>query len=325
MNANPPVKSGTVADDPEVRAWDQYWRDGRLASCGGEGGAGYQSAITEGWRAFFGSLPEGRRIVDVCAGNGAVARMAETVALERGIRFSIEAFDSAQLAPPRSSGGGASMIHFSSRVAAESLPYADDAFDVVVGQYGLEYSDMERSVPELARVSAPGARVRLMTHAREGVVVELAGLQVANARRIRGSGIFEAARALAESRAGGAPEADLEALKDRYNAAVRDLERAAAESVEPEIYSNICGVLTYALSNQQRVGAEPVLRKIRDAVENVGAHEARLGAMQAAALDEAGARALGERIAALWRREVRVEAGRRDDGALFGWVIETPE
>jgi len=310
-------------DDRDFAAWDHYWRDGRLASCGGEGGAGYQSTITEGWRRFFDSLPGGIRILDVCAGNGAVARVAEAVARERGIVFSIEAFDAARLAPPASGAGGASMIHFSSRVSAEDLPYADDSFDVVVGQYGLEYTEMDRSVPELARVSMPGSRVRLMTHAREGVVVEAARRQLEDARRVRGSGIFEAARALAETRADGAPEPELQALKERYNAVVRDLEQAAATSVEPEIYSNTCGVLTHALSAQQQVGAGTVLDKIRETDENVKVHEARLNAMQRAALDEAGAHALADRIAGLWQQEMRVGAGRRADDALFGWIIES--
>lgn len=58
-------------------AWDHYWRDGRLASCGGEGGAGYQTAIARGWREFFAGLANGSRILDVCSGNGAIALLAE--------------------------------------------------------------------------------------------------------------------------------------------------------------------------------------------------------------------------------------------------------
>ena len=41
---------------------------------------------------------------------------------------------------------------------AEELPFADDSFDVVVAVGALEYTDMERSVPEIARVLRPGGR-----------------------------------------------------------------------------------------------------------------------------------------------------------------------
>ncbi|HWT46383.1 MAG TPA: hypothetical protein VN085_10475, partial [Vicinamibacterales bacterium] len=83
MNA-PPAPDSTFA-------WDQYWRDGRLASCGGEGGATYQPVIAEGWRQFFATVPEAARILDVCSGNGAVARLVAEVASTRNIRVHIDA------------------------------------------------------------------------------------------------------------------------------------------------------------------------------------------------------------------------------------------
>jgi hypothetical protein len=78
-------------------AWDQYWRDGRLASCGGEAGANYQPAIAEGWRRFFGSMANGARVLDICTGNGAVARLAAEVASARNARVTIDAVDAAEL------------------------------------------------------------------------------------------------------------------------------------------------------------------------------------------------------------------------------------
>lgn len=308
------------AGDQAFWAWDQYWRDGRLASCGGEGGAAYQAAITEGWRRFFQDLPAGSRILDVCTGNGAVALVAEETAGERGIRFEIEAFDGAVIATPESPG---SMIHFRSRVQAESLPYPDDNFEIVVSQYGLEYSDMERSLPELVRVSVPDSRVRLMVHAREGIVVGKARQQSEEAHRLLDSPIFQAARELAEGRDGGIPELTLKALKARYNEAVQQLEKASSESVEPEMYSNVCCVLTHALSIQQQVGAEQVSGKVDDVRQTVRAHAERVDAMIRASLDEAGAEALGARIGKLWGHQVEVRAGRRDNGDLLGWVIES--
>lgn len=297
-------------------AWDQYWQDGRLASCGGEGGAAYQAAITESWRGFFRTLPDGCRILDVCTGNGAIAFVARDSALERGICFGIEAFDAAVI----HASDPEEMIHFSSRVRARSLPYPDDGFDAVISQYGFEYTDIDRSLPELARVSTPGCRLRFMTHAAEGVVVGQARRQLEEAEQLLGSGLFSAARELAKLQGSGAVE-QTQALKDRYNDSVRQLEQFAAGSVEPEIYSNTCRVLTHALSIQQQVGAKPVLDKIEEVSGTVRAHAERLNAMTRAALDESGAKALAERMRELWRQEVRVNPGCRADGDLLGWII----
>ena len=319
MNINRPIAANGEADDQAFWAWDQYWRDGRLASCGGEGGAEYQAAITERWREFFRTLPDGCRVLDVCTGNGAVARLAEEVARERGIRFEIEAFDAALIAEPCAS---RDMIRFRSRVRAEALPYPDDAFDVVVGQYGLEYTDLERSLPELARVAAPGSRLRLMVHALEGVVVGHARQQLEEARELLAGDLFEAARAVADACEDGASEETLQALSRRYNEAVRRLEEASKNSIEPAMYSNACCVLTHALSIQRQAGSRAVMDKIDDVEATVRAHVERLEAMTRAALDEEGARALGARIRVLWGREVTVSPGRRD-GDLLGWVVES--
>lgn len=319
MDTKNPIAAQGGADDRTFWAWDQYWRDGRLASCGGEGGAAYQAAITEGWREFFRTLPDGSRILDVCTGNGAVARVAEETARERGIRFEIEAFDGAVIA--RS--GSGSMIHFRSRVRAESLPYPDASFDVVVGQYGLEYTDLERSLPELARVSAPGCRVRFMTHAREGVVVEHARHQLEDARQVLDGPLFPAARVVVDACADGASEDDLRTVTRSYNDAVRRMEEASRDSVEPAMYSNACCVLTHALSIQRQAGSQAVMDKIDDVEATVHAHAERLRAMTRAALDESGAQALSTRIGKLWGQEMAMSAGRRAEGDLLGWIIES--
>ena len=57
----------------------------------------------------------------------------------------------------RAPGAAARLIHG----RAEELPYEDDSFDVVVALAVLEYTDMERSVPEIARVLRPGGRAVL--------------------------------------------------------------------------------------------------------------------------------------------------------------------
>lgn len=319
MYTKNPIAAQGGADDRTFWAWDQYWRDGRLASCGGEGGAAYQAAITEGWRGFFRTLPDGSRILDVCTGNGAVARVAEETARGRGIRFGIEAFDGAVIAQA----GSGSMIHFRSRVRAESLPYPDASFDVVVGQYGLEYTDLERSLPELARVSAPGCRVRFMIHAREGVVVEQARRQLDDARQLLEGPLFAAARLVVHACADGASDDDLGAATRGYNDAVRRMEEASRDSLEPVMYSNACCVLTHALSIQRQAGSQAVMDKVDDVEATVRAHAERLGAMTRAALDETGAKALCERICKLWGVEMTFGAGRREDGGLLGWIIES--
>ena len=303
-------------------AWDHYWRDGRLASCGGEGGAGYGDVIALGWREFFSGFPQGSRILDVCSGNGAIARLAEKVAVERGIRFSIDAADAAQLVPPGIAGSG--MVHFRSRVAAENLPYASDSFDVVVGQYGIEYTDLTRSLAELARVSSTACRLRFLIHASEGVVVGGARRQLAEVAQLRDSGIFAAATAVAKAQ--GRPASSQESIRlvqHDYQVAAEKLAHAAATSVEPQMFTNTAQVFNHALSVQALVGMQTIIDKIAEVNDSIKAHSTRLEAMTHAAIDEHGANDLAARIGKLWGQKLSVGACARTDGALMGWVIES--
>jgi len=317
MDAHAPSSD---AADSDTAVWDQYWRDGRLASCGGEGRSGYQAAIADGWRAFFAALAPGSRILDACAGNGAVARIAEEVAIAGGVLFDIDAFDSARIAPVQEN----SSIRFQARVRAESTPYPAGVFDAVVGQYAIEYTALERTLPELKRVSRPSGRVRFVVHAREGIVVAGARQQLEDVRRFHETGdIFSAARELARARAAGSGSPRQEEFAARVRTCLENLHAASQRSTDPVMFRDVADVIVHALHAQRRSGTEAVLHKIDEAAETVDAHEGRLSAMYRAALDEAGAIRLAERVSELWRRPAQTGRVQKPDGGLLGWSIET--
>jgi SAM-dependent methyltransferase len=62
----------------------------------------------------------------------------------------------------------------------EKLPFASSTFDMVVSQWGLEYSNLETSVAELLRVLVPGGRVQFLIHHTGALPVVLAGHEVAH-------------------------------------------------------------------------------------------------------------------------------------------------
>lgn len=299
-------------------AWDQYWHDGRLASCGGAGGANYQSTITEGWQRFFAGMPAGARVLDVCCGNGAVARLAADAARLRGVRVAIDAVDAAAIHADAVDDTG--MIRFSPRVAAEDLPFPDASFDVVVGQYAIEYTDLERTLAELSRVSRPSTEVRFVTHAADSVVVQGARLQLADAEKLIATGIFEAAESFAA--ASGNPGDAGRAHRD-FLGALQALQQAKAGALDLPMYQNVGNVIIDAIQQQPRIGTAPVLDKIRETASAIKAHQTRLSAMCRAALDPSAAHALVASAERLWNRNFELGPLVRSDGALFGWVMKT--
>lgn len=303
-------------------AWDQYWRDGRLASCGGEGGATYQPVIANGWRRFFGSIADAARILDVCSGNGAIARLAAEVASGRNVHMTIDAVDSADL-HPAGTGPGDAMIRYSPRTPAEHLPFPDASFDAIVGQYAIEYTELERTLAELKRVSRPTARVRFVTHAAGSIVVRGAQAQLADVERLLQTGVFETAEALARATASGLPAGDTSEVRGKFLVALQLLRDAEATAGDLRMYRNAGSVIVHAIQHQPQLGSAPVLDKIAETAGAIKAHHDRLDAMCRAALDAPGARALVASAKHLWGKPFTLDPLIRSDGASFGWVITT--
>ncbi len=115
-------------------------------------------ALFEQWAERIcdaGGIKQGDRVLDVACGTGVVARKALPRAMPGGW---VTGLDRNEL-----------MLEVARRLApdvewrpgmAETLPYADGSFDVVLSQFGLMFfEDRARALREMRRVLKPGGRV----------------------------------------------------------------------------------------------------------------------------------------------------------------------
>jgi SAM-dependent methyltransferase len=147
------------------KAWADFW-----AQKSGERGPAclpnalqeIDAAQRETWHAFARDLAPGVRLLDLATGDGAVLkkiREARTDLVLTGV-------DSAPTLPPAPPG-----MTLRAGVSMEALPFEDGAFDAVVSQFGYEYGDTAAIAPEAARLLAPGGRLGLLIHRRDGPIV----------------------------------------------------------------------------------------------------------------------------------------------------------
>lgn len=312
--------------------WNQYWHYDRIASCFDGAGAGnYDERVAAGWRAFFAGLPEGARIVDLCTGNGAAALIAAEVGRTGGKSFEIVAVDRADIDPPAYVTRHAedyAAIRFLGRTEVEALPFPDAGFDAAVSQYGIEYSDLSRALPEAVRVIAPGGRLRLVVHAADGGVAAGAQAVIADADLLLdeidlagcAARCFEAVLAVER-----APHQGDKADADRCFAAFQSaLERAARhipEAHDKPMFRNSGAVLLDSFSRRGHFDLEQLLAKAETVRSEIAAHRGRLVALVEAALDRAGAEALAERLREAGASEAGCTALPSGDG-LIGYVVE---
>jgi SAM-dependent methyltransferase len=311
-------------------AWDRFWSYDRLSSFGtGTGSGNYGEPIAAGWRAFFASLPRGARVLDIATGNGAIAVMA----IEAGDELRVTGADLAKVKPAAfvsGSSGALKRIRFLAGAAAEDLPLEEASFDAVVSQYGIEYSDLQRSLPEAVRVLAPGGRLRFACHAAEGTVaadtrraIADAGFVLDEAEPIAKAAACITAVAAAERGPARGPFAQTVAqgkyadFRDALKAVATRSQSAADAAMLVSVHQALTGLFQQRLDHDESA----IAARLSDLSLEVEAHREREKALLAAARSSGQMAALAKRLQALGLGEVALGEQRNGDN-LIAHVIE---
>ncbi|PWF42503.1 class I SAM-dependent methyltransferase [Massilia glaciei] len=316
--------------DTREAVWSRYWSHGVAHSCGGSYGNRYEGALARHWRDAFGALAPGARALDIATGNGALPRLL--LDFDPDGALSCDAVDLATPAPQWLEALPAARrarLRFHGGVAAEALPFADAQFDLVMSQYGLEYTELARSVPEILRVLAPGGRVALVAHHREARPVLLAEAELGHLEWLaRPHGLLETAAALLgpmalaateEGRAALAADAAANAARARFNELQKEATGLAAASACPDALLETREALGAILGIASGQGA-PAAREAMGALRAELADSAlRLRELRHYALDEAGARRLCADLAGAGGAATLDPI--LDQAVLMGWAI----
>jgi SAM-dependent methyltransferase len=310
--------------------WDRYWQCDRIASCcDGAGATNYNDSVAAGWRDFFAALPTGARIIDLCTGNGAIALIAAAA----GKDFSITAVDQADIDPPSfvtRHRDEIAKVRFLGRTQVEALPFPDDSFDVAISQYGLEYSNVPRTVTEVARVLGPGGQARFVVHASDGIVAANARTVIAEADLLLSEIDLMGAsrrcfRACAAVEGGDVSEEARERAKEAFQAFRTALQMTAAQLpkvADKMMFHNSGGVMLDAFQARRRVGYDAVFAKVDTVEGEILAHRGRLQALVDSAVDPKGVEALCTELGDAGAVDTDHAPLENGDGVI-GYVVRT--
>jgi ubiquinone/menaquinone biosynthesis C-methylase UbiE len=314
-------------------AWDRYWQADRIASCmDGAGQSNYDDRIAAGWRAFFRTLPAGSRILDLCTGNGAVAVIAAEVGSIHGKSFAITGIDLADIDPKRfvsRYGIIANGISFVAKANCEALSYADSSFDAVVSQYGVEYSDLDKTLAQAVRVLVPGGRLRLFMHAKEGTVVASTKKAIADADFLldkarlcdKAAVCFRAVHAFESQISDAAAAAKSDRSFEDFRAALKKTADYQDRATDQAMVRNTAGVLLHAFENRMYFSLDALVAKAAELKAEISAHRSRQKALVYSAVTAARMAKLAAALVALGM--VEVGWGEERPGAEFvGYIIE---
>lgn len=310
--------------------WSRYWAQGALHSCVGSlDNEKYDGAIGAFWGQVYRALPVHARVLDIATGNGALPKLLLTA---RADRLECHAIDLARITPAWQQALPAhqrDQVHFHSGVSAEALPFEHGSFALVTSQYGVEYSDLARSVPEMLRVLAPGGEIALVCHHAGSVPVALAADEIGHIDWLLAEGgLLDAASGMlrpmamsanAQGRAALATDADAHKARALFDARAGLLRTRGAASACPDVLFDAQNWLAQVFAVAVQQGETEAGKALAGVTESLLDARLRLFELREHALDDDAALHLQHELAA---GEVK---GRflplHDAGRLMGWAF----
>ena len=247
-----------------VEHWEAYYRGGAIATCPMGPGASYTLELRDLWLAFFTSLADGTRVLDLGTGNGAIVLFAKEAAAATGRQFEIHGADLAAIDPAHHVPNGARLfagIEFHPGMANERLGFAAASFDAVSGQYALEYGDTAKSLAEVRRVLRGGGRALFVLHHDQSVLVGNARESLAQAALV-----LEETKVLRKLRRHAAAERDstaaARATAAQLSADMASLRQAATRSANPHLLNVVMDGVQKLLGLRRELGAAGFEREV---------------------------------------------------------------
>lgn len=321
------------ARERENESWARYWELGLLSSLGNAYSGTYEGAVRELWREFFAALPAGARVLDIGTGNGAIPAIAVEISRERGLDLEVHGVDLAPIRPLETVREQRELIEpvrFHPGTPAEAMPFPDAHFAGITGHYAFEYTRRAECAVELGRVAADEARLQLVVHHPQSIILQTARAELGHARLLESCDFFGHARALAErvaaladpaARRELAADPEAERLRHALNEAAAVVKTAAETAPHPDLLRLAMNAFQAAWRQLVAGDAEAASRVLAAGERGVAANRSRLEDLASAQLDEASVhRSLADLDRAGFDAGPAGEV-HHESGGLLGWLI----
>jgi ubiquinone/menaquinone biosynthesis C-methylase UbiE len=314
-------------------AWSRYWAEGSLHSLGTSFAGNYADSMGTFWQSEFAPCLPQHHILDIGCGNGPLAKLLVDLVPDQGPSW--VGIDLANPSPTwliKQSDHIRDRIQFRGGVLAEELPFPDHSFDLVVSQFGIEYSDLTRSQAEVVRVLRPEGRIAMLVHHAQSLPVivsrhelrHLAFIAQTDFLSLVGKMIpFMAQLADPDGQQKLAQNPTAGATRKLFDEAQASLEKRAATEPIPDLLVDVRLYAQECFQIAVSGGAEPALNRLSVYKTLLQDSRLRLDELVRCSLDEAGVLAMQERFASLRGRPARsalVPVVVNDH--IFGWTVK---
>jgi len=291
--------------------WTLYWQSDRLDSAEAMQSADDSEAIHAFWRSLAAATRAGGKVIDLATGNGTVP----AALLGENPDLLVTGVDMADIDPLRflSEPGPLGSVDFRGNIDICSLPFDAGSFDAATSQFGIEYTPLQQTIPEVVRVIVNDGVVQfLMHHASSEILGPAATRRGEMEALLADDGILQK---LAVYVTDDTPVDDLEAA----GAAHLAVDVTRTPGVTGQIFEGINQAISLVAANN-RQGARQLYETMQ---MRLAADRERLESLQGCALDKPGFDAVvtlleAHGVSTEVAGELRAGAGTEDD-FIIGW------
>ena len=154
-----------------MNPWSQFWQQGHPTTFGAYFKEGYEGPIKQWFESRLQGNDTPVSMLELACGNGALISMA----LDFGLTGHYLGIDLAEVAIPdgidnRLKDQSQLEAQLRGGVSVEAIPLESHRFDYTCSIFGLEYSNVAKTIPEIARVLKPKGRFLGVLHHCDSVV-----------------------------------------------------------------------------------------------------------------------------------------------------------
>jgi ubiquinone/menaquinone biosynthesis C-methylase UbiE len=308
-----------------MNPWSIFWRQGHSTTFGQYYAKGYDGKIAEWWDEAIKALPENPTVIEVGCGNcSLLSGLVRSGTRGKYIGVDIADVNPSAVAQEGLEESGIELV-LHAKTPAEKLPEEDETADLVVSVFGIEYSDLSKSLPEAYRVLKKGGKLSTLLHHRDSVVnyMSYRAYNEFNAKDIEA--VLNSLLMISRERD---RSPSLQALKDN---AVAEEHRMLLNQFAEQYMSNkdpdtaniaMFEFMTHALRLFKLLGEDRDTRESfiqQLAIEHRASHE-RYGQMMAVAMDDQVIDGVKSKLRDFGFKEIRAEVIMSDDKTL-AWKL----
>lgn len=310
-----------------MNPWSVFWRQGHSTTFGDYFKHGYDGAVAAWWNGHVAALEAGATVLEVGCGNCSLLPFL----VQSGTGGKYIGVDLAEIKISDVARAGLDEsgieVALHSETPAEQVPEEDATVDIVASVFGIEYSDLERSLSEVQRLLRAGGRFVALLHHDGSVVTSMSKRAVSEYDADDFGAVIDALRTISLARDATPSLAELK-HNPQAEAARGEMNRLAAKylnDTNPDTANaTMFELMTNALRFFKMMGASSEDRQ--RFIESLAAeHEAsreRFGQMVAVAFDESGVRELRVKLANLGFGNTRIDVVRTNNDIL-AWELCT--